>query len=116
MQPEHIYDIAHLAHVEMFTPKLAESVAFFVNIMGLTETTRQGDSVYLRGWDDYEHHTLKLTANDKPGLGHMAWRARSPQALERRIKSIEASGLGIGWIDGDLGMVRLTSSIILMGI
>ncbi len=103
MEAEQPYDIAHLAHVEMLTPKLDESVAFFVNIMGLTETTRQGDSVYLRGWDDYEHHTLKLTANDKPGLGHMAWRARSPQALERRVESLEASGYGLGWTDGDLG-------------
>ncbi len=103
MQPEPIFDIAHLAHVEMYTPELEESVAFFVNIMGLTETTRQGDSVYLRGWDDYEHHTLKLTANDKPGLGHMAWRARSPQALERRVKALEESGYGLQWIDGDTG-------------
>ena len=103
MQPEPIYDIAHLAHVEMLTPKLDESVEFFVNIMGLTETTRTGDSIYLRGWDDYEHHTLKLTANDKPGLGHMAWRARSPQALERRVKALEDSGYGLEWIDGDIG-------------
>jgi catechol 2,3-dioxygenase len=100
---EPIYDLAHLAHAEMFTPKLEESVAFFVNIMGLTETTRQGDSVYLRGWDDYEHHTLKLTANEQPGLGHMAWRTRSPQALERRVKALEESGYGLGWIDGDWG-------------
>lgn len=103
MEPEPIYDIAHLAHVEMLTPKLEESLAFFVNIIGLTETARQGDSVYLRGWDDYEHHTLKLTTSPKPGLGHVAWRARSPQALERRVKAIEASGYGIQWSDGDLG-------------
>jgi catechol 2,3-dioxygenase len=87
----------------MFTPKLGESVAFFTNIMGLTETTRDGDSVYMRGWDDYEHHTLKLTARDKPGVGHIAWRARSPQALARRVEAIEESGYGLKWTDGDLG-------------
>jgi catechol 2,3-dioxygenase len=103
MHPEPIYDVAHVAHVEMLTPRLEESVAFFVNIIGLTETARQGSSVYLRGWDDYEHHTLKLTASDKPGLGHIAWRARSPQALERRVTAIESSGYGIEWSDGDLG-------------
>lgn len=106
MQSEPIFDLAHLAHVEMLTPKLDESVEFFVNIMGLTETARQGDSVYLRGWDDYEHHTLKLTANDQPGIGHMAWRTTSPQALERRAKAIEAAGYGLQWTDGDLGHGR----------
>jgi catechol 2,3-dioxygenase-like lactoylglutathione lyase family enzyme len=36
----------------------------------------------------------------------VGWRARSPQALERRVGAIEASGLGRGWIDGDLGHGR----------
>ena len=27
----------------------------------MTESGRQGDSAYLRGWDDYERQTLKLT-------------------------------------------------------
>ena len=100
---ETICELAHLGHVELYTPSLEESVAFFVNVMGLTETTRDGDSVYLRGWDDYEHHTLKVTANDKPGVGHTAWRARSPQALERCVKAIEDAGYGLKWMDGDLG-------------
>lgn len=103
IEEEPIHDIAHLGHVEMFTPKLAESVRFFVDVMGLTESDRQGDSVYLRGWDDYEHHSLKLTAAKLPGLGHFAFRARSPQALDRRVAALEKSGRGQGWTDGDLG-------------
>jgi len=71
--------------------------------MGMSISAQQGDSVYLRAYDDYEHHTLKLTAAKQSGLAHFAWRARSPQALQRRVKAIEAAGLGKGWIDGDLG-------------
>jgi len=85
MQPEPVLDLAHLSHLEMLTPKPEECLRFFIDVMGLTESGRQGDSVYLRGWDDYEHHTLKLTAAKKPGMGHMAFRTRSPQALERRV-------------------------------
>lgn len=99
-------DVAHLAHVELLTPKLEESVHFFVEVMGMIESDRKGDSVYLRGWDDYEHHTLKLTASELPGLGHLAFRARSPQALARRAAAIEQSGYGRGWHDGDLGHGR----------
>src|SRR5258708_12193754 len=103
MQPEPIYDLAHLAHMEMLTPKPDESLKFFVDVMGMTETARKGDSVYLRGWDDYEHHTLKLTASKTSGMGHMAFRARSPQALERRVAALKGSGYEIGWTDGDVG-------------
>ncbi len=100
---EPINDIAHLGHLELYTPKLEESVRFFVNIWGMTESGRKGESVYLRGWDDYERATLKLTAAKQPGLGHFAFRCWSKQALERRVKVIEAMGAGIGWNDGDLG-------------
>src|SRR5205085_2013648 len=97
------FDLAHLAHLELVTPKPEESLNFFVNIFGLTESGREGDSVYLRAWDDYEFHTLKLTASDTTGMRHVAYRASSPQALQRRVAAIQALGAGIGWTDGDLG-------------
>ncbi len=59
--------------------------------------------VYLRGWDDYERYSLKLTASKTSGMEHMALRARSPQALERRVAALKGSGFDIGWIDGDMG-------------
>ena len=101
--PEPVFDLAHLGHLELLTPKLGESLRFFTDVLGMTETTRYGDSVYLRGWDDYEHHTLKLTAANTNGMGHMAFRTRSPQALERRVAALKESGYAIGWSEGDLG-------------
>jgi catechol 2,3-dioxygenase len=103
MKDETIWDIAHLAHVEMLTPKLDASTKFFTDIMGMSISDVKGDSVYLRAYDDYEHHTLKLTAGKQAGIAHYAWRTRSEQALERRVKAIKATGLGMGWTDGDLG-------------
>ena len=97
------WELAHLAHVEVFTPKLDESIRFFTEILGMSVTEMQGESAYLRAYDDYEHHTLKLTAHRHTGIGHFAWRARSPEALERRANAIKATGLGIGWVDGDAG-------------
>src|SRR5690606_17791114 len=107
------FDLAHLAHLELLTPKPDESLHFFVNVMGMTESGRKGESVYLRGWDDYEHHTLKLTASPVAGMGHFAFRAASPDALERLAAQIEQAGTGKGWTDGDLGhgrTYRFTSS------
>jgi catechol 2,3-dioxygenase len=103
MQTEPILDLAHLGHLEILTPKPQESLDFFINIFGMTESGRQGDSVYLRGWDDYERHSLKLTASKLPGMGHMAFRTRSQQALERRAAALKDSGFDIGWTNGDLG-------------
>jgi catechol 2,3-dioxygenase-like lactoylglutathione lyase family enzyme len=85
------FDLAHLAHLEILTPKPDESLNFFVNVMGMTETARRGESVYLRGWDDYEHHTLKLSAAKAAGMGHFAFRARRSRAVSRS-SSVVAPG------------------------
>ncbi|MBL4598726.1 MAG: catechol 2,3-dioxygenase [Rhizobiaceae bacterium] len=103
---EPCYDVAHLGHAELLTDKFEESLAFFVNVYGLTESGREGNSVYLRAYDDYEFHTLKLTASDTTGVGHIGYRCASPEALERRVAAIEEMGCGIGWVDGDMGHGR----------
>jgi catechol 2,3-dioxygenase-like lactoylglutathione lyase family enzyme len=102
-QNEPIHDIAHLGHVELLTPRPDESLRFFVEVMGMIESGRKGDSVYLRGWDDYEYHSLQLTASKTSGLGHFAFRAMSPQALQRRVETIEQTGLGKGWKEDSVG-------------
>jgi len=103
MKPEPNFDVAHLGHVELFTDKPEASLDFFVNILGLTESGREGNSVYLRAFDDYEFHSLKLTASNTTGVGHVGYRTASEQALMRRVAAIEAMGCGIGWTEGDLG-------------
>ena len=92
-----LHDIAHLGHAELLTPEPDKSLWFFTEVLGLTENGASGDSVYLRTWDDYEHHSLKLTAADTSGIRRTGLRASSEEALKRRVAKIEAAGLGIGW-------------------
>lgn len=83
-------DVARLGHVELHTDRFEESLDFFVRVFGLTESGRDGDSVYLRAFDDYEFHTLKLTRHHTTGVGYVAYRVSSPEALERRVAAIDA--------------------------
>ncbi|MBO2450146.1 VOC family protein [Actinomadura barringtoniae] len=98
------HEIAHVSHVELLTPAPEQSLWFFTEVMGLTENGSEGDSVYLRTWDDYEHHTLKLTAHTTSGIRRTGLRASSPEALDRLVKAIQDQDLGIGWQDGDPGI------------
>jgi catechol 2,3 dioxygenase len=98
-----VTQLAHLGPVEMLTPKGEESLHFFVEIMGMEIEAQEGGSTYLRGWGDYQRWSLKLTESDSSGMGYLGLRAWSPEALERRVAAVEATGLGEGWTDGDLG-------------
>jgi catechol 2,3-dioxygenase len=101
---ETCHDLAHLAHVEMLTDRFDESLDFFTRVYGLKLSGRDDTSAYLRGWDEYEFHSLKLTRSQTTGVGHVAYRADSPEALARRVRAIEAAGYRThGWTGGDLG-------------
>ena len=77
--------------------------ALFHRCDGHDPSGEKGDSIYLRGYDDYERYTLKLTASKTNGMAHVAYRTRSAQALERRAAALKGSGFDVGWTDGDLG-------------
>lgn len=104
---EPCFDVAHLGHVEVLTNKFDESLDFFTRVYGLKLSAVDGNSAYLRAWDDYEFHTLKLTKSHTTGVAHIGYRVSSEAALERRAKAIEASGyITHGWVEGDLGHGR----------
>jgi catechol 2,3-dioxygenase len=100
-------DIAHVGHAQLFTPDLDASVAFCTDFLGLTVNGEHGDTVYLRAFDDYEHHSLVLTARDRPGPGRLALRTSSEEALDRRVRAVEEAG-GVGrWAEDEPGLGKL---------
>jgi len=100
---EPVHDIAHLGIVELLTPELDRSLWFFHDVLGMEVAHTGNSAVYLRGYGDHATTTLKLVKASTPGVGCIAWRTVSPEALMRRAAAIEAAGLGIGWSNGDFG-------------
>jgi catechol 2,3-dioxygenase len=95
--------IAHLAHLEIVTPKPDESLAFYRDVIGLEESGREGQSVYLRGWGEWSYHSLQLTEGPEPGIAHTGWRACSPADLETAVARVDAAGAGEGWHEPSVG-------------
>lgn len=95
--------LSQLAHVEILSPRPQESVDFLTGVVGLEESGRDGCSVYLRGWSEFFYHSLQVTEGERPGLGHIAWRAVGPEQLRTAARRLEASGRGEGWFEGSLG-------------
>ena len=103
---EPVRDLAHLSHVELLTPNPDESLRYFHDVLGMEVSGERDDSLYLRGFGDYERASLKLTSADQPGVGHVAYRTHSLEALGRRVAALEAAGIDGDWVDGDVGHGR----------
>ena len=94
-------DIAQLVSVALYSPKPDESVAFFHDMLGMEISHREGQSVYLRAYEDYYQYTLKITESKEAGLEELTWRTSSPESLDKVAARIEATGLGTGWAEND---------------
>src|SRR6266536_3110855 len=94
-------DIAQLVSVALYSPKPDESVAFFHDMLGLEISHREGQSVYMRAYEDFYQYSLKITESKQAGMEELTWRASSAEVLEGLALQIESSGLGMGWIEND---------------
>ena len=96
-------EIANNGHVAFVTPDLEESAWFFKEIMGLQETERTDDTVYLRGLRDWSHHTMSLREGGEAGVEHIGWRTTEPEHVEALGRRFEDQGLDVEWLDpGDV--------------
>lgn len=97
------HEVAHLARVELHTPDPDGTLWFFKDLLGMYETNREGQSVYLRGYEDPYQWSLKVTEGPVPRMDHAALRTSSPQALERRSRAVLETGLDGRWSEDEYG-------------
>lgn len=94
-------DIAQLVSVSLYSPKPEETVKFFYEMLGLEISHREGQSVYMRAYEDWYQYSLKITEAKEAGLEEVTWRTSSPESLDALAARIGSSGLDIGWIEDD---------------
>lgn len=89
-------------HVALRVLDMAAAVDHYTNALGLIQTgVDKAGRVYLKAWDEHDHHSVVLRQDDKAGMDYMGWRVESPQALEELAQTVEASGLArdMAWIE-----------------
>ncbi|MCB1462957.1 MAG: 3,4-dihydroxyphenylacetate 2,3-dioxygenase [Nitratireductor sp.] len=102
-----IANIQGLGHIEFCVRDLERARDFYVDLIGLHETERDADRVYLRCTESREHHAFVLRKADAAGVGHISFKVSSPDDLERMQKRFEALQLPTRWVEGEeLGQGR----------
>jgi catechol 2,3-dioxygenase len=92
------FDIVRAAHVEFLVTDLERSKEFYVDTLGFVETSSDRSHIYLRGLEDRFHHCLVLTKAEKPAIGHMAFRVREEDHLEKISKLFSDAKLPVKWL------------------
>lgn len=84
--------IMRMGRLELRVFDLEKSVDYYSNIIGLDITGREEDRVYLKAWDEYDHHSIVLQKADSAGMDHVAFKVESIADLERLEYKIEQFG------------------------
>jgi catechol 2,3-dioxygenase len=74
--------IIRLGRVQLRCPNWEKSVHYYKNVLGLIETARDENHVYLKAWDEHDHHSVILEKADSAGLDHLAFKVETAEDLD----------------------------------
>ena len=87
--------ILRLSHVEVRVPDLELATAYYCEVVGLIETARESERVFLKGWDEHQHHSVVLTWEPTHGLNHFGFKVTELEDLDLYSARLKEAGVDV---------------------
>ena len=84
--------ILRLSHVEIRVPDLELSTAYYTEVVGLVEVRRERERVFLKCWDEHQHHSVILRYAPTYGLESAGFKVQDPEDLALYETRLERMG------------------------
>lgn len=88
-------------HVALRVLEMEPALQHYRDVLGLIETGRDAQGrVYLKAWDEIDHHSVVLREADEAGMDYMGWKVDSEATLRKLADDVIASGIcsETGWV------------------
>lgn len=101
--PKHIFDppfnIVRCSHVMLGVTDLGRSRAFYEGALGLHVEDADADTVYLRGLEERQHHSVILRKSGVAQAHHLGFKVGSEADLDRAAAYFKAKGLPHAFVE-----------------
>jgi catechol 2,3-dioxygenase len=87
--------ILRLGHVDVTVTDLDLATAYYTEVMGMIVVERDADSVYLKCWDETDHHSLRLIYAPRVGLDLMAFKVEHEDDLSDLENAVTRYGFPV---------------------
>jgi catechol 2,3-dioxygenase len=91
--------ILRLQHVEVRVPDLELCAAYYTEVLGLIETARDVrdgvQRVFLKCWDEHEHHSVVLRQAPTYGLDHLSFKLAEAGDLDYFTDRLHAASVPV---------------------
>src|SRR5437762_14246839 len=86
-------------HCSLRVLDLEAAVKHYTEVVGLLETDRdEKGRVYLKAWDEQDHHSIILREADIPGADYIAFRGDNKATPEGLAKAVSDFGCKVDYI------------------
>jgi 3,4-dihydroxyphenylacetate 2,3-dioxygenase len=85
-------DIVRTAYVDLVVTDLARARAWWVDLVGFHVEDEEPDALYLRGYEEFVHHSVVLRAGPAPACAGIGFRVRTPDDVDRAERWFAARG------------------------
>jgi 3,4-dihydroxyphenylacetate 2,3-dioxygenase len=93
------FDIMRAAFVELQVSDLAASEQFYAELLGMIVSARTDDAIFLRGWEERQHHSLILRRAPIATASRLGFRVRAEHDLDLLAGHFDSRGLATRWIE-----------------
>ena len=87
--------ILRLGHVDVTVTDIDLATAYYTGVMGMEVTARTEDSVYLKCWDEEDHHSLRLRYASRVGMDLMSFKVHHEDDLADLEKKVSRFGFPV---------------------
>ncbi len=87
--------ILRLAHVDVAVTDLDLATAYYTEVIGMLEVARDEDSVYLKCWDEVDHHSLRLRYAPRVGFDQVSFKVQKEDDLAELENAVARFGLPV---------------------
>ena len=87
--------ILRLSHVDVRVPDLDLASAYYTEVMGLLEVERTATEIFLKCWDETDHHSVKLSYAPRVGLDLISFKVEADEDLATLESRVERYGLPV---------------------
>lgn len=81
--------VAQCGAINLGTKDLEKSLHFFGDLLGMEVVLRDGDTAYLRGFQELTHHSLVLKQQDENIVNSFSFRVKRPEDVELFAEEFE---------------------------
>ena len=101
-----ISGVLRAGSVQIRVKEMEATLRHYTDVLGLVQTAQGADGrVYLKAWDEHDHHSVVLRETKEPGMDHMGFKVADPGALNSLDQKLNEFGVSTEWIEdgGDVG-------------